>query len=765
MKSKPNYSAPVVRTQDTTQRIMLDVAAALLPCWVAGVVFFGLPALWIVLLSTAAAVLVEALIMRYPLTGKGIIADGSALVTGLLVGLILPPTVPWWIPIVGSVFAITIGKLVFGGLGNNIFNPALVGRAILLLAFTAPMVKFVSPFDAVTQATPLLTMRSFDWKLVWGNVSGSIGETSVIAILLGGAYLLYRRHIDWRIPIGYIATAFGVAWLWGLDPWLAVTGGGLLFAAVFMATDMVTSPVNPMGRLLFGCGCGFLTILLRKFTSFPEGVTFAILTMNAVVPLLDKVTVPVIFGASKTREQRFRTTVAVAVILCLAWGVLFLVNKMAPEGVPVVVEGVYLPLEETLGTADYQTTVFNDKVYYFTGTVDAPEKVALVGSEQGYHGPIYFYLVINGAGDIEHIQILSHNDDPGLGTLITRPKFLDQFIGRNSEQLNLGVDIQGITGATISSRAVVRGVSSELKRFKENFYGVETKAQAAYQDGVYPVEVSGFGGPMEVEVVIEGGIIADVTILAHKETPGISDEALTLMPKRIAEAGSYEVDLVSGATVTSEAIASAVKLALAQAELTDGSEESLAAGLADGIYRGTGQGFNGPIIVDVTVSGEKVTAIEVVEHSDTGFIADPTFAELIPQIVEEQALVDVKSGATMSSRGLFEAVSAALSGSEQEESGSAEALAVNVPDGVHRGVGQGFNGPITVEVTVSGGKITAIEVVEHSDTGFIADPTFAELIPQIVEEQALVDVKSGATMSSSGLLDAVSAAVSRKEAE
>ncbi len=169
--------------------------------------------------------------------------------------------------------------------------------------------------------------------------------------------------------------------------------------------------------------------------------------------------------------------------------------------------------------------------------------------------------------------------------------------------------------------------------------------------------------------------------------------------------------------------------------------------------------------MEVTVSGGKITAIEVVEHSDTGFIADPTFAELIPQIVEEQALVDVKSGATMSSRGLFEAVSAALSGSEQEESGSAEALAVNVPDGVHRGVGQGFNGPITVEVTVSGGKITAIEVVEHSDTGFIADPTFAELIPQIVEEQALVDVKSGATMSSSGLLDAVSAAVSRKEAE
>ena len=767
MNTNGHYYAPVVRTQVTIERIMFDVAAALIPSWIAGIIFFGFPALWIVLLSTAAAVLTEALIMRYPLNLGGIIADGSALVTGMLVGLILPPTVPWWIPIVGSIFAITIGKLVFGGLGSNIFNPALVGRAVLLLAFTAPMVKFVSPFDAVTEATPLLTMRAFDWKLIWGNVSGSIGETSAIAILIGAAYLLYRRHIDWRIPVGYAATAFAAAWLLGLDPWFAVTAGGLLFAAVFMATDMVTSPVNPMGRLLFGCGCGFLTIFLREFTSFPEGVTFAVLTMNAVVPLLDKLTVPVIFGASKTRDQRFRTTVSAAVIICLAWGALVLIDRIAPERVPVTAEGVYLPLEETLGTAEYQTALINDKVYYFTGSEDEPEKVALVGAEQGYHGPIYFYLVIDGSGEIEYLQILSHSDDPGLGTLITRSAFLDQFIGQNSDQLTLGVDIQGVTGATISSRAVVRGVSAELKRFRDNFYGPEAAEDAAYLDGVYLAEGSGFGGPLQVEVEITDGKIADVAILEHKETPGISDEALKLVPLRIVEANSPDVEAVTGATVSSEAVMAAVKQALAQAEVSSDSldepADELAGGVPDGVYRGSGAGFNGEILVDVTVSGGKVTAIDVVEHSDTGFIAEPTFAELIPQIVESQSMVDVKSGATFTSKGLLEAVSAALSGGESEAAG--EPLAVNVPDGVYRGSGEGFNGEILVDVTVSGGKVTAIDVVEHSDTGFIAEPTFAELIPQIVESQSLVDVKSGATMTSKGLLGAVSAAVSGKEAQ
>lgn len=567
MENKQVSHGPVIRTPDTTERIMWDVVLALVPAWIASVILFGVQAVWIVIFSTFTAVITEAIILRYPFTLKAIFGDGSAVVTGLLLGLILPSTVPWWIPVIGSVFAITLGKLVFGGLGNNIFNPALVGRAILALGFTAHMVKYAAPFDVVTQATPLMIMHKFDWSLVWGNVGGSIGETSVIAIVIGGLYLFYRGHIGWRIPIGYLGTTFIVAWLWGLDPWMAITTGGLLFAAVFMATDMVTSPVTPMGRLLFGCGCGFLTIFLRQFTAFPEGVTFAVLTMNAVVPLLDQFTVPVVFGASKSREQRFRTTIAVVVIITIAGCVLAVVNKFVPEHKMIVAEGVYLPLVETLGSEDYQLATIDDKIYYYVGELETPEKVGFIGFEQGYHAPIYFYLVVDGSGTILHIQILSHSDDPGLGSLVTRDTFLDQFIGLDFESdLALGADIIGVTGATVSSRAVISGVNKELIKYMAAFYGDHEKEKPVQLiDGVHAGQANSFGGLMQVEVTVRDGRIADVKIVKHQDTVGISDEAILLMPERIVTANNPDVDVVAKATVSSKGIIAAVKDALSKA--------------------------------------------------------------------------------------------------------------------------------------------------------------------------------------------------------
>ncbi len=189
----------------------------------------------------------------------------------------------------------------------------------MLLAFTSQLVKFTLPFDVVTGATPLLSERVFSWPLVWGNVAGSIGETSVIAILLGAAYLLYKGHINWRIPVGYVGSAFALAVLWGLDPWYTITAGGLLFAAVFMATDMVTSPVTPSGQLLFGIGCGVLTLVIRQYTPFPEGVTFAVLTMNALAPALESLTIPNIFGVGLTQEARYKgAAISMAVLLVVA---------------------------------------------------------------------------------------------------------------------------------------------------------------------------------------------------------------------------------------------------------------------------------------------------------------------------------------------------------------------------------------------------------------------------------------------------------------
>lgn len=649
--------SPLIRTNVTISRIMWDVVIALVPTLIAGIVFFGIPALWVVFLSTVTAVLCEALILRYPLYNKGIFGDGSSIVTGLILGLILPPTVSWWMPIVGSIFAIALVKLAFGGLGYNIFNPAIAARTILLLGFTAHMVIYTAPFDVVTTATPLLRPLSFDWSFIWGNYGGSIGETSVIAILLGGIYLLYRGHIDWRIPTGYVGTAFLFAVLWGIDPWATITTGGLLFAAVFMATDMVTSPVTPMGRLIFGIGCGFLTIFLRQFTAFPEGVSFAVLVMNAIVPILDKMTLPIKFGAEVSLERRTRTTITVAVIILLSWGALALVSNFTPEYRPVVAEGVYLPLEETLQTADYEKVDYKGTTFYYVGELDKPERVAFTSDSRGYHGPIHFYVVVDAEGVIEHIQILSHRDDPGLGSLVTRESFLGQFIGKSPEdEISLGVDVQGITGATISSNAVIRGVREGLENYVSAFLTEEEKT--TFADGTYIGEVSSFGGNLQVEVVVSGGKISQVKVLKHNDTPGIADQALELIPKSIVANNSTDVDTITYATVTSKAIMKAVEKALATDanDVIEVTGAPLEVPTVDGIYQGTGTGYKEGLEVEVTVEGGKIVDITVVSHNDTPLMANVAFKQLIPAIIETQGLVDAYTSATASSEGLFAAI-------------------------------------------------------------------------------------------------------------
>jgi len=307
---------------------MWMVVLALVPASTAAVYFFGWPTLTLLLVSIAAAVLTEAvtvLIMKRPLT----IYDGSAVVTGLLLALTLPPTVPEWIPAVGSAFAIIFGKQIYGGLGYNPFNPALIGRAFLLASWPRLMVNWVWPEDslgwaagkveALAGATAEAVSEAADavagatalglWRegitdipylqLYLGNIAGSLGETSALAILLGGLFLLIYKIIDWRIPCSYLGTVALLAFLMGEDPLFHLLAGGLLFGAFFMATDYVTTPITPRGRLFFGIGCGLLTILIRKFGGFPEGVCYSILIMNITTPLLDRWTRPKRFGEVK----------------------------------------------------------------------------------------------------------------------------------------------------------------------------------------------------------------------------------------------------------------------------------------------------------------------------------------------------------------------------------------------------------------------------------------------------------------------------------
>jgi len=297
---------PHIKDKDTVNKIMWLVVLALMPAAIAGVYFFKSRALVVILLSVVSAVITEFIIQKF--TGRNItIKDGSAVLTGLLLALVLSPLVPWWIAVIGSVVAISIGKMIFGGLGHNIFNPALVGRAFLVASWPALMTKWL--IDGTTGATPLGLLKLEGIKtgysaLFFGNIGGTIGETSAIALLIGAGFLLYKKIIDWRIPSAYILTVLVFSFIFGQDPIFHILAGGLLIGAFFMATDYVTSPITSTGKLIFGFGCGFLTIILRLFSGYPEGVMFSILLMNAAAPLIDRYTRLKPFGYRKPEEKK-----------------------------------------------------------------------------------------------------------------------------------------------------------------------------------------------------------------------------------------------------------------------------------------------------------------------------------------------------------------------------------------------------------------------------------------------------------------------------
>lgn len=314
-------SSPHIRRPEDIPRIMWSVVAALVPAGAVAAYVFGYRALLVVAVSTAAAVAAEwgiQRLRRVPVT----IGDGSAVVAGILLAYCLPSSVPLYVAAIGSVFAIAIAKHAFGGLGMNIWNPALAGRAFLLSSFSGAIVMSKWPFDGITQATPLQVLKTDPGgfadlygipDLVAGVIPGSLGETSALALLVGGVYLIARGIIDWRMPASFIGTvavlvlvlphpAGGDAtsgWFQGAAILPAhLLAGGLFLGAFFMATDMVTSPITPRGQVIFGIGCGVLTAVIRLFGGFPEGVCYAILIMNTLVPAIDRWTRPRKFGSA-----------------------------------------------------------------------------------------------------------------------------------------------------------------------------------------------------------------------------------------------------------------------------------------------------------------------------------------------------------------------------------------------------------------------------------------------------------------------------------
>lgn len=308
---------PHVRSKESIQSIMRDVIIALVPATAAGIYYFGLRALILIVAAIISAVFFEWLyekITKKPVT----INDLSAIVTGLLLAMNLPASAPVWVAIVGSAFAIIFAKQLFGGLGQNFINPALAGRAFLLASYPTEMTTWVVPnglaADAATYATPLAQLKNGALdaslkQLVIGQVGGTIGETCAIALIIGGIYLLYKHVISWKIPVIYIATVFILFAVIGRHgmrmPLQEIFAGGVMLGGIFMATDYASSPVTPKGQVIFAVGAGLLTYLIRTFGGYPEGVSYSILIMNCCVPLIERFTEPTIFGAlPKTKEAK-----------------------------------------------------------------------------------------------------------------------------------------------------------------------------------------------------------------------------------------------------------------------------------------------------------------------------------------------------------------------------------------------------------------------------------------------------------------------------
>ncbi len=295
--------SPHIHSEESIQGIMLDVVISLFPVILASFILFGEKAILMVSTSVVFCVLTEHFWNKM-LKRENSIKDLSAVVTGIIFAFVLPPDLPIWIVAIGAVLSILIGKLVFGGLGYNIFNPALVGRAILLASWPVYMTTWVKPFEGVTTATPLaiaklnlnVSLPSY-LSLFLGNRAGSLGETSVLALMIGAVYLLIKKRISFHTPVSFIGMVFLLSLLFGKDPLFQIMAGGLILGAFFMATDMVTSPITNKGKIIFGMGAGTLTFLIRTTGGFPEGVCYSILIMNMFTPLIDYYIKPKPFGA------------------------------------------------------------------------------------------------------------------------------------------------------------------------------------------------------------------------------------------------------------------------------------------------------------------------------------------------------------------------------------------------------------------------------------------------------------------------------------
>lgn len=507
--SKPFHisSSPHIRSSDSTGRVMYDVILALMPTALFGVWHFGLHALWILLVSIGTAVATEAAfcwLTHRPCTVK----DGSAVLTGLLLGLCLSPTVPLYIPFLGSLFAIALVKCAFGGLGQNFMNPALTGRCFLLISFGVIMADF--GVDAVSGATPLAALARGEtvdlWQMFLGFTNGTIG-VSCAAMLLGGIYLLLRGVITWHIPGSYLLSfliMMGLIGGQGFDPSFLLAhllGGGVILGAVFMATDYVTSPMLPGGQLLYGVLLGVLTAVFRVRGNAAETISFAILLGNLLVPLIDRLPVPKPFGAGYSRSTKPKVPTAALVLMAVtliagaALGVVsFMTRDAIAEQERAAKAAAYaevVPMADSFVASDTANAFLADsagtqygdgafgKAYINEAVVGMDSAGNPVGyaisvtTRDGYDGTITLSVGLDTDGTVLGLAFTELKETPGMGMRCDEAQWKEQFVGQNvpsftlikSGQAAADNEIDTISGASTTSGAVVNAVNAAVDFF------------------------------------------------------------------------------------------------------------------------------------------------------------------------------------------------------------------------------------------------------------------------------------------------------------
>ena len=506
MNNKLNVSSsPHIRSRISTGSVMYDVILALLPATVFGVYHFGFHAFMILAVSVLSAVLTE-FVFDYIAHRPNTLTDGSAVVTGLLLGLCLSPTVPLYIPFCGSLFAVLVVKCFFGGLGQNFMNPALAGRCFLLISFGAVMTDF--GVDGISGATPLAVLANGGtvnlWEMFLGYTSGTIG-VSCAALLLGGFYLLITGGITWQIPVSLLASFAVTISLIGdagfnlLYLAAQICGGGLLLGALFMATDPVTSPITGWGQALFGVAVGLLTAIFRVYGSATDSVSYAIILGNILVPLIDRISVPKPFGLGdnekKPKPRIPRAAVVLTVITLLAGLALGGVNTLTRDAIEqqalaanMASYSSVVPAAESFGydeaissnVKEFASEIYGrnlyGKVYINEVVVGQDSSGNAVGyainvtTADGFEGNITLSVGFDTQGTIQSIAFTELSEPPGMGMRVSEPDFMAQFAGVNVSAFTLNKsggstaddEIDSISGASTTSGAVVNAVNAAI---------------------------------------------------------------------------------------------------------------------------------------------------------------------------------------------------------------------------------------------------------------------------------------------------------------